>query len=1344
MARTSINVKESTRNIVIKDNNNSTNVSVTQEITDIVNAVTVGPQGSQGGRGIQGPKGEPGQLTFFEDLTITGSLFVSGGNGNGEITASLVSASGTGSFGHIKATNIEGTTDSPLKIKGVRDLTFNNASLEFGANSNLFGNPIFHGDVNIVSGTAFLDQFDHEFFRSQATGQGVGNLSFGSTGIGTKIQGTSINVTTALTSSGAISSSGGFIGNLEGTSSFATSASYALTSSHALDALSASHATDALSSSFAITASFALNAGEGIGFPFTGSAEITGSLNVVGPITSSGIIKSTNGFIGGLAGTASHAVTSSHSITASYALLALTASHALNGGGSGTGFPFTGSAKITGSLNVIGPITSSGVISSSGGFTGSLEGSASYALLALTASHALNSGGSGAGFPFTGSAEITGSLNTAGPITGSVVTALPLQGQVSGSGNNLSLIATNAYTSNPDDASRRGGDIVIKSGNASTRSLAGDIIISGGLPSIAPQGTKGQLLVDTRNITIDSGSFITSGNLKVHNGVIKIDNKKLLSVVGAESILGADAQQIVISGSKITTQAAITSSNGFVGDLVGTSSVAEDAISASHAITASFALNVPESSGFPFTGSAEITGSLNVVGPITASSNIQASAFIGDGTQLTGIGGNAFPFTGSAAISGGLSVEGTLFVSAAITTTSEMVIASTISHFGDANTKFGFPFNDTFEITTNGIDRFQILNDGNINVETLKLKKTSTAIQGGSSSLFIQNSSGETNLTNRAGIEFKHVNSKVGGAIFSGKDNSYAGGNDSRYFSSNLQFYTALKGTDIERLRINASGSISASGAITASAFKGDGSGLTGLNTNAFPFTGSAVITGSLDVIGPITSSGVISSSGGFTGSLEGSASYALLALTASHALNADGSGFPFTGSAVITGSLNVIGSTTSSFLKVGTSNRHLFIQGGSSLSSTNPKITSNHSQIEFDKDIFMSLNGSTPTKIIFDTSDTFIAADANNPENLEIHADNDIELRPDGIVHATSIISASGFTGSLEGTASFADEAEMSQYTSEWIINAYFNTHYTFTGPGFTGSVSDPDFYLVRGQKYKFTNNMGQHPFRIQSTPNGATGTQYNNGVTNNDVSNGTLIFDVPMNAPEVLYYQCTSHPAMGGPIYISHPTSASFATTASFSTTSSFAQDVASQVILDAVFPFTGSAAISGGLDVVGKVEASRTLLYGLTGSPLPTPDSYSIEINPGVPPSTPAFININDWDRLQFKFDLGQPVVSIRSNGIHLLQQNKIAFNDDGDNTYIAADANNPENLEIHADQNIILAPDGKVVTNNEISGSNTGSFQYLKLDYDNMPSSNPGIKGVVYRDTSNQLFISTGSS
>ena len=62
----------------------------------------------------------------------------------------------------------------------------------------------------------------------------------------------------------------------------------------------------------------------------------------------------------------------------------------------------------------------------------------------------------------------------------------------------------------------------------------------------------------------------------------------------------------------------------------------------------------------------------------------------------------------------------------------------------------------------------------------------------------------------------------------------------------------------------------------------------------------------------------------------------------------------------------------------------------------------------------------------------------------------------------------------------------------------------------------------------------MNAHPFRIQSTENGSTGTQYNDGITNNDVSNGTLEWDVQFDAPDELYYQCTAHPNMGGKIII------------------------------------------------------------------------------------------------------------------------------------------------------------------------------------------------------------------
>ena len=102
------------------------------------------------------------------------------------------------------------------------------------------------------------------------------------------------------------------------------------------------------------------------------------------------------------------------------------------------------------------------------------------------------------------------------------------------------------------------------------------------------------------------------------------------------------------------------------------------------------------------------------------------------------------------------------------------------------------------------------------------------------------------------------------------------------------------------------------------------------------------------------------------------------------------------------------------------------------------------------------------------------------------------------------------------------------------WTLGANGTTDYTFTGPGLTGAENDPTIYVMRGQTYKFVNGMGAHPFRIQSTKNGSTGTQYNDGVTNNDVSSGTLTWDVQFDAPDTLWYQCTAHANMGGMIKV------------------------------------------------------------------------------------------------------------------------------------------------------------------------------------------------------------------
>ena len=152
-----------------------------------------------------------------------------------------------------------------------------------------------------------------------------------------------------------------------------------------------------------ITGSGGSGGGSGAGFPFSGSAVITGSLLVTNYISGS--------FTGSLLGTSSYALTasnanntvsSSYTLSSSYALTssysfnsnsasyannsnnsiyAITASYALTtsgssgGGGSGAGFPFSGSAVITGSLNVSQTITLNNTVISASGNTLYINGS---------------------------------------------------------------------------------------------------------------------------------------------------------------------------------------------------------------------------------------------------------------------------------------------------------------------------------------------------------------------------------------------------------------------------------------------------------------------------------------------------------------------------------------------------------------------------------------------------------------------------------------------------------------------------------------------------------------------------------------------------------------------------------------------------------------------------------------------------------------------------------------------------------------------------------------------------------------------------------------------------------
>ena len=77
----------------------------------------------------------------------------------------------------------------------------------------------------------------------------------------------------------------------------------------------------------------------------------------------------------------------------------------------------------------------------------------------------------------------------------------------------------------------------------------------------------------------------------------------------------------------------------------------------------------------------------------------------------------------------------------------------------------------------------------------------------------------------------------------------------------------------------------------------------------------------------------------------------------------------------------------------------------------------------------------------------------------------------------------------------------------------------------------------LTRGATYTFNVNASGHPFYIQTSGNGYNaGNVFSTGVslTSGTRDVGTITFQVPENAPDLLYYQCQFHPSMYGQINV------------------------------------------------------------------------------------------------------------------------------------------------------------------------------------------------------------------
>ena len=314
-------------------------------------------------------------------------------------------------------------------LTGLENIT---GSLNVSGTTDLIGSASVSGSMRIsgtfeVLGTASISHLITTY-ESSSIIYASGSTKFGDDTSDTHQRTGSMTISGSLFSTNISGTfSGSYKGDASGltgtvTSSFAESASFATSGTYALSSSEATTATNVFvlpkntdgSTHFVlfsqgVSGSFRANSDSGLSYvPSTNTLTAT---KFIGALERNATTADTASVVLGTILSASFALTASHAESQSVVNIT-SGSFAASGDG-----PFTGSFSSSRASTLSGSFTGS----STGSFTGSGAGLVGVVTssFAITASHALNSGGggSGAGFPFSGSrADVTASLNVTGGI----------------------------------------------------------------------------------------------------------------------------------------------------------------------------------------------------------------------------------------------------------------------------------------------------------------------------------------------------------------------------------------------------------------------------------------------------------------------------------------------------------------------------------------------------------------------------------------------------------------------------------------------------------------------------------------------------------------------------------------------------------------------------------------------------------------------------------------------------------------------------------------------------------------------------------------------------------------
>ena len=155
------------------------------------------------------------------------------------------------------------------------------------------------------------------------------------------------------------------------------------------------------------------------------------------------------------------------------------------------------------------------------------------------------------------------------------------------------------------------------------------------------------------------------------------------------------------------------------------------------------------------------------------------------------------------------------------------------------------------------------------------------------------------------------------------------------------------------------------------------------------------------------------------------------------------------------------------------------------------------------------------------------ITVTGNVIANGNIVGDNSTNISGIASVTATTFYgSGANLSGISAGITTTASNIQ-----ATWDVVNNSASAYRFTGPGQDGAEDNPDVYLVRGQRYRFSVNASGHPFQLRVSNGGSA---YTDGVTNNGAQSGNVEINVQHDAPARLFYQCSNHGGMVGNIFI------------------------------------------------------------------------------------------------------------------------------------------------------------------------------------------------------------------